>query len=220
LGLNVGFTKNGLDQLLGTSRPRLVVQKNGESDDHFELGADDPGVVTGLNDPERSQWLPRFTSDRIDGVLLLTGPNQNFVQTRSQELLSQLGVSISVVYSEIGNVRPDSAKGHEHFGFLDGVSQPGIRGLTRRQNPTSSSDQGLPGQDLIWPGEFVFGYPGQNPQDATAEEAPPTLPMSWAANPRLWYSDDLSRRCLSSMLSSAIRPGPLECQLSYSHLEW
>src|SRR5205085_10193093 len=27
-------------------------------------------------------------------------------------------------------------------------------------------NQGKPGQDLIWPGEFVFGYPGQDPADA------------------------------------------------------
>ena len=32
------------------------------------------------------------------------------------------------------------------------------------------------------PSEFVFGYPGQNPQDATAEGAPPTLPVPWAGN--------------------------------------
>jgi Dyp-type peroxidase family len=60
--------------------------------------------------------------------------------------------------------------GREHFGFLDGISQPGLRGrasddptdlLTPRQNPHDRS-QGKPGQELIWPGEFVFGYPDQD----------------------------------------------------------
>ena len=66
-------------------------------------------------------------------------------------------------------------RGHEHFGFLDGVSQPGIRGridqtfpgrmfLQESQNP-HDPDQALPGSDLLWPGEFVFGYPGQDPAD-------------------------------------------------------
>src|SRR5438132_70871 len=66
-------------------------------------------------------------------------------------------------------------RGHEHFGFLDGVSQPGVRGqidqtfpgmkfLQQSKNPDDPG-QGLPGSDLVWPGEFVFGYPGQDPSD-------------------------------------------------------
>jgi len=30
--------------------------------------------------------------------------------------------------------------------------------LAASQNP-NDPDQGLPGADLLWPGEFVFGYP-------------------------------------------------------------
>ena len=69
---------------------------------------------------------------------------------------------------------PPPLRGHEHFGFLDGISQPGLRGrisddlrdvLTFREDP-GSQDHGKPGQDLIWPGEFVFGYPGQDLEDA------------------------------------------------------
>jgi deferrochelatase/peroxidase EfeB len=65
-------------------------------------------------------------------------------------------------------VRPEPMKGHEHFGFADGVSQPGIRGRISEGSPLTPSNsqdenQGAPGQDLLWPGEFVFGFPGQNP---------------------------------------------------------
>ncbi|HEX8219225.1 MAG TPA: Dyp-type peroxidase [Chloroflexia bacterium] len=74
-----------------------------------------------------------------------------------------------IIYKQQGANLPGTLSGHEHFGFLDGVSQPGLRGrvsdapddvLTLRQNP-EDENQGKPGQDLIWPGEFVFGYPGQ-----------------------------------------------------------
>jgi len=84
---------------------------------------------------------------------------------------------VQIVHKQHGAVLPPPLTGHEHFGFLDGVSQPGLRGrvseepwdvLTPRQNP-DSLDQGKPGQDLLWPGEFVFGYPGQDP-NATEEE--------------------------------------------------
>src|SRR5918911_5125283 len=73
----------------------------------------------------------------------------------------------SIVFKQEGRTQPGTLAGHEHFGFLDGVSQPGLRGrisssrhdvLTPRQNP-DDPDQGKPGQDLLWPGEFVFGYP-------------------------------------------------------------
>jgi deferrochelatase/peroxidase EfeB len=63
---------------------------------------------------------------------------------------------------------------HEHFGFRDGGSQPGLRGfvsrdprvlLTPRENPVNLN-HGKPGQDLVWPGEFVFGYRRQDPDAA------------------------------------------------------
>ena len=74
------------------------------------------------------------------------------------------------MFRQDGDVLNGPLSGHEHFGFKDGISQPGIRGLlpdntplTPSQNPLNP-DQGKPGQDLLWPGEFVFGYPGQDPK--------------------------------------------------------
>jgi Dyp-type peroxidase family len=173
-GLDVGFTKDGLDRLFGIGRPKLETA--------FERGADHPETIRALNDPPRSTWIKRFLSDRIDGVFLLTGPNESFVRFHSNELLRYLGTSIKVVYSEIGKVRPGKERGHEHFGFADGISQPGIRGLTPPSNPQDQPDQGLPGQDLLWPGEFVFGYPGQDPKDVV--KPGPTLPLAapWMRN--------------------------------------
>jgi deferrochelatase/peroxidase EfeB len=89
--------------------------------------------------------------------------------------------TISVVYVELGHVRPGPERGHEHFGFLDGISQPGIRGLTRASR-LQAPDQGLPGQDLIWPGEFVYGYPLQNSTDVTAPGPIAEPPATWARN--------------------------------------
>lgn len=79
---------------------------------------------------------------------------------------------VQVIYKQHGATLPPPYTGHEHFGTVDGTSQPALRGrlsedetdvLTLRQNP-KNRDQGKPGQDLVWPGEFVFGYPGQDPQ--------------------------------------------------------
>lgn len=77
---------------------------------------------------------------------------------------------LTVLYAESGSKL--GANGNEHFGFQDGISQPGVRGrlaglpgefITQRTiDPSSQPDAwlyGLPGQYLVWPGEFVFGYP-------------------------------------------------------------
>jgi Dyp-type peroxidase family len=89
------------------------------------------------------------------------------------------------------NVNGKDLAGHEHFGFLDGISQPGIRGrisndphdvLTPRQN-ANNRDHGKPGQDLLWPGEFVFGYAGQDAeQDITQAGALSSAGPEWARN--------------------------------------
>lgn len=80
-------------------------------------------------------------------------------------------------FEQSGAVLPGPLAGHEHFGFRDGVSQPGVRGviaqtpdnfLTPRQNP-KKNHQGKPRQDLLWPGEFVFGYAGQDAKNAVEE---------------------------------------------------
>jgi Dyp-type peroxidase family len=172
-GLNVGFTKSGLDLILAV-RPKL--------EPAFERGADRPDTITALNDPPKSEWLPTFASDRIDGVFLVTGPDRASATAHSNALLRLLGASIKVVYSEMGNVRPGAERGHEHFGFLDGVSQPGIRGLTPPSKPSYRRNEGLPGQDLVWPGEFVFGYPGQHPTDPAKPGPPPKMAAPWMRN--------------------------------------
>jgi Dyp-type peroxidase family len=174
LGLNLGFTNSGLTHLIGAQRPQL--------DPSFEKGADHPDTIAKLHDPPKSDWLQKFTTDRIDGVFLVTGPDQAAVTLHFNELLRLLGSSIKVVYSEIGQTRPVTQRGHEHFGFLDGVSQPGIRSLTPVSDPRRRPDQGLPGQDLLWPGEFVFGYPGQHPEDPHKEGPAPEMAAPWIHN--------------------------------------
>jgi Dyp-type peroxidase family len=172
IGLNLGFTSDGLTQLLGAGRPQL--------EPSFERGADAREAIERLHDPPPSAWLRAFRSDRIDGVFLVTAPREGLANYHRAELLRLLGASIKVVYSEMGSTRPGAFRGFEHFGYRDGISQPGIRGLTGRS--TSNPDQGLPGQDLIWPGEFVFGYPGQDPNDPVRPGPPPHLAAPWLRN--------------------------------------
>ncbi len=65
----------------------------------------------------------------------------------------------------------------EHFGYRDGISQVGVRGLlpgdppqplTLREIDPADPQANLdarPGQPLVWPGQFVFGYPTQDEEE-------------------------------------------------------
>jgi Dyp-type peroxidase family len=173
-GLNLGFTKDGLTQLLGPSRPSF--------DPSFERGADHPDTIAALHDPNRSDWLKEFLGDRIDGVFLVTAHNRALLTFHRNQLLGFLGGCIKLVYSEIGNRRPGREYRNEHFGFRDGVSQPGIRGLTTPSWPGGASNQEPPWQDLLWPGEFILGYPGQDSRDPRKPGPIASLPAPWAKN--------------------------------------
>ncbi|HEX8734539.1 MAG TPA: Dyp-type peroxidase [Pyrinomonadaceae bacterium] len=81
---------------------------------------------------------------------------------------------LNLLFQQAGETLPDKLKGHEHFGFKDGVSQPGVRGrvseipddyLTPRYiQPTDERSRlfARPGQLLVHPGEFVLGMPRQD----------------------------------------------------------
>lgn len=74
-----------------------------------------------------------------------------------------LGPSIKTVLNVLGAVRPGAEKGHEHFGYKDGISLPAVNGI---QKP-------LPGQLVVDPGVLLLGQPG----DTVATSRP-----SWAKN--------------------------------------
>jgi Dyp-type peroxidase family len=73
-----------------------------------------------------------------------------------------------LVYADAGATL--TRRGHEHFGFRDGVSQPSVFGRMPSGEPLSRRDwdeppddpllTAKPGSPLVWPGQFVFGYPG------------------------------------------------------------
>ena len=156
VGLNLGFTNTGIKKLLASADLGDASFDKGAAAQAPTLG--DALDATG----KLVNWKPEFLSNNIDGVFLVTGGTQAAVDEEANHVLGILGASITVIFDETGHVRPGLKKGHEHFGWLDGVSQPGVKGLT---DP-------FPGQRLLDPGHFVFGYPGQ--------AAPP--PVEWMNN--------------------------------------
>ena len=154
--LNVAFTHPGL-AALGVPQTELSMFPEA-----FRQGMAGRAQMLGdVDDSAPARWVGPFASSSgVHGLLLLAADSPSVLDrlasTHTQRMTAH---DVQVVFDDTGRVRADQP-GHEHFGFKDGVSQPGIRGVTRRQNP-DDEDQGLPGQDLLWPGEFVLGYPTQ-----------------------------------------------------------
>jgi len=130
-------------------------------------------AVNVLNDAEPKQWVVGQPSQVLHGVFIITGATNADVEVGLHLHFTNHVHGFEVVSTLRGHVRPGDQKGHEHFGFMDGISQPGIRGCVDAGHTTpltvthadAEPTQGLPGQDLLWPGEFVFGYPGQSERD-------------------------------------------------------
>jgi Dyp-type peroxidase family len=139
--------------------------------EHFR----DPWFRDGLVGPPArgapESWKVSDRGDRAADVLIIVaGDEKHDVDCEVRRVGNLVeGRGATFVGQDEGKARCDGLVGHEHFGFLDGISQPGLRGrasedptdvLTPRQN-LADPDEGKPGQELIWPGEFVFGYPAQ-----------------------------------------------------------
>jgi Dyp-type peroxidase family len=152
--MNLALTPSGLAKLGHT-------EQIGEKPDAFAQGiaarAPRLGHI-GASAPET--WLPCFRqAGLIDAVLVIAGDDPDDLCEAVLEYIDGIGEhGASVVLRLEGDARVDEP-GHEHFGFKDGVSQPGVRGVSV-PNP-NDPNQGDPGQDLLWPGEFVIGYPRQ-----------------------------------------------------------
>jgi Dyp-type peroxidase family len=190
--INIAFSYNGLNVLAGKKLPFTdQAFKEGMAKRALdELG--DPREKDNRGNPEN--WLVGGPNNEADLVLIVDGDDRNDVAAIVDRLETSIYTDtdvggkahhsgVQVIIKQHGALLPPPLTGHEHFGFLDGVSQPGVRGLvsnnagdflTPRQNP-NDKNQGKPGQDLLWPGEFVFGYPAQDKDKAVEEPGAPAV---------------------------------------------
>ncbi|KDQ59140.1 hypothetical protein JAAARDRAFT_57097 [Jaapia argillacea MUCL 33604] len=144
-GLNIAFSQAGLVKLGVTDDIK---------DSAFTAGqlADAPN----LQDVPIS-WDLAFKRV-IHGVILVTGDSHESVDKIIQHVEALFGVhlphaTILEVLRIRGDVRPGAEKGHEHFGFNDGISQPGVQGFDKQLNP---------GQVAVKPGVILVGEDGDS----------------------------------------------------------
>lgn len=152
----------------------LAPAVSGMLDGSFPLGM---GTESDLGDPQDPahaghprRWVVGGAPDRTPHALvILGGDDLAALRARCAAIDAR---DVAAVYDEEGHMLDGDV---EHFGFRDGLSQVGVRGtlpdgsfFTRRYldagAPRAERDA-RPGQPLVWPGQFVFGYPKQRADD-------------------------------------------------------
>src|SRR5438552_5152666 len=161
--MNLAFSAAGLRKLA----PRETTKFK---DAAFQQGLRARSVR--LDDPtsgegSRDQWLVGGPANEADVMLVFGADDRDDLFAEVARIEDSifaartadgrpLRCGVEIIFKQHGAVLPEPLTGHEHFGFLDGVSQPGLRGrisddvddvLTLRQNP-ANPDQGNAGQDL------------------------------------------------------------------------
>jgi Dyp-type peroxidase family len=129
-------------------------------------------VAAGFGDPEPDpeKWVVNSPERPIDVLLNIAASDAGPVSEAVDRLVASASAAgLSETCREIGTRRD---RGTEHFGFLDGVSQPGFLGTRAGApatpvvarpwdvppGPATKVPDAAPGQPLLWPGEFVFGH--------------------------------------------------------------
>lgn len=192
---NVAFSRGGIAALTSPADadalPDVSFQAGLVKGTALALG--DP-VPAGQDDPTKD-WVVGGTGRVPDVLLIVAGDDHARLLSSVAELRpgpADGAGAPEVVWEEEGRTRPD-LPGHEHFGFKDGVSQPGVRGLASRKPeifvtprtlqppPDGEIPFARPGQPLVWPGQFVLGYPTQDLSSAAGVPAP-RLKRAWFKN--------------------------------------
>ncbi|KAK0438820.1 Dyp peroxidase [Armillaria borealis] len=138
--VNLAFSHTGLTAL-------DIIDNLG--DPFYAIGQEaDSGAI---GDPGTSKWVQSFVGRSTHGVFLLASDTIENLDVTLSEILSILGDSIGELHRVQGAARPGSEEGHEHFGFMDGISQPAVKGFTKSP---------LPGQLAVNAGEILLAEAG------------------------------------------------------------
>ena len=190
---NIAFSYPGLVALTSQEEANAV------PDTSFQAGMPARAAFLGDRAPDGKgdvtrEWRIGGTGNVPDVLLIVASDDETQLSRLAKQLLPDAADAGApqLVWQEMGGTRPD-LPGHEHFGFRDGVSQPAVRGLIsthpqrflspRMLEPGRSGDVefAAPGNPLIWPGQFVFGYPATSKDNGGPLPPAEDTPM-WIKN--------------------------------------
>ncbi|KAF2704571.1 DyP-type peroxidase [Pleomassaria siparia CBS 279.74] len=146
VGVNIAFSAKGIEKMEVTGSDNI-------GDEIFNAGMIKDAKNLGDKEklPQQPEYQPEWNEiflQEIHGVILITGDTHHAVYTKLDEVKTILTKENTSVVREIatlvGDVRPGDQRGHEHFGYKDGISQPAIDGIDAISSPGQSKvDQGV-----------------------------------------------------------------------------
>ncbi|MGA5822595.1 Dyp-type peroxidase [Kitasatospora sp. NPDC094028] len=125
---------------------------------------------TAESDPRH--WLfGAGTGDKVvHAVLIVAADTEELLKEKLKNLDTvEQTHRITRVHVDHGRTLTGALKGHEHFGYKDGISQPGVKDFHREDPENKGFRDNRAGSELIEPGEFVFGHRSET-GDRTAPE--------------------------------------------------
>jgi Dyp-type peroxidase family len=177
---NIAFTHSGL---------KAIGVHQGELDafpEDFKVGlAARSKEVGDLGSSAPENWVGRLGSKDVHALLIVASDSEADLQALVNGYINDptFAAAATVIFRQEGRTRVDKP-GHEHFGFKDGVSQPGIRGVTPQLDPNDpdKKHKGPGNEDLLYPGEFVLGYPTQIKEPEQGKDGKPINPNHQPGN--------------------------------------
>jgi Dyp-type peroxidase family len=175
--VNLALSCRGIEKLLGDGAGRQFGERSfrqGLAARSAYLGdPTDPGHLG-----HRRRWVVGGPDNEADVLVIVASDDPGDLQQAVLAARQQAGEHrLELLFEQPAATLPGPLEGHEHFGFKDGVSQPGIRGKVSAAHgdfitpryllPESPQDQrsrlfARPGQPLVWPGQFLLGEPRQS----------------------------------------------------------
>jgi Dyp-type peroxidase family len=190
--INIAFSCEGIAKL--TSK----VTAAAFGDESFRQGLSARSEY--LGDPtkpgtpgQKQKWVVGGPDNEAD-ILVIVASDRPELLAETVKKINEKAIEceLKLLFEQAGETLPGSLSGHEHFGFKDGISQPGVRGrvssaaddfLTPRYiEPTDPRSRlfAKPGQLLVWSGQFLLGMWRQNPQDFFSHVAEASNFPKWA----------------------------------------
>jgi Dyp-type peroxidase family len=133
------------------------------------------GRLGDVDDSAPAGWVAPFNGT-IHAVVLLAADEREDLDRIYGDLQTHIKAhNVEELEHEDGQTRPGAERGHEHFGFKDGISQPAIAGLSLPGADATPK----PGQRVIAAGAFLLGQP----KDLDPPPIPPPAPAPQPGQP-------------------------------------
>lgn len=190
--VNVAFSHGGIARLAGPE------QADAFGDQSFRQGL--AARSTYLGDPtrtthpgHRSRWVVGGPENEAEVLVIVAADRPDDLEVMLDAIRRRAEeAGLRLLFEQRGDTLPGKLRGHEHFGFKDGISQPAVRGklssapgdfvAPRYLDPADPRSRyfAKPGQFLVWPGEFLLGEPRQSTEHLVVPAGAAASFPAWA----------------------------------------